>query len=86
MFPDPEATQEGHPAAPAGGGVVVVEPPDGVEHADQPEACEQQVKEQNDAGGRWGGKRGVSGRTRATVRTAGGGERGPAALFCGFRG
>lgn len=52
VFPDPEATQVGHPAASARGSVIVVEPPDGIEHAEQPEASEQQVKEQNDAGGR----------------------------------
>lgn len=51
VFPDPEAAQVGRPAASAGGGVVVEEPPNGIEHADQPEASEQQVKEQKDAGG-----------------------------------
>lgn len=51
MFPDPETTQVGHPAASARGSVIVEEPPDGVEHAEQPEASEQQVEEQKDAGG-----------------------------------
>lgn len=52
VFPEPEATQVGHPAASTRGSVVVEEPPNGVQHADQPEASEQQVEEQKDAGGR----------------------------------
>lgn len=51
VFPDPEATQVGHPAASTRGCVIVEEPPNGIQHADQPEASEQQVKEQKDAGG-----------------------------------
>lgn len=31
--------------------VVVEEPPDGVEHTDEPEASEQQVEEEEDTGG-----------------------------------
>lgn len=56
VFPDPEATHVGHPAASTKGSVIVEEPPNAVQHADQPEASEQQVKEQKDAGGRWGKK------------------------------
>lgn len=56
VFPKFEATQEGHPASSTGRSVIVKEPPDGVHNADQPEAREQQVKEQEDAGGRWGEK------------------------------
>lgn len=52
VVPDPEAAHVGHPAASARGSVIVQEPPNGIEHADQPEASEQQVKEQKDAGGR----------------------------------
>lgn len=51
VFPDPEATQVGHLAASTRGSIIVEEPPNGVQHADQPEASEQQVKEQKDAGG-----------------------------------
>lgn len=56
VFPDPEATHVAHPAASTRGSVTVEEPPNAVQHADQPEASEQQVKEQKDAGGRWGKK------------------------------
>lgn len=51
IFPKSEATQEGHPAASPRRSVIVKEPPDSIEHTDQPEASEQQVKEQEDAGG-----------------------------------
>lgn len=51
VFPEPQAAQVGHPAAPPGGSVIVEEPPDGIEHAEQPEAREHQVKEAKDAGG-----------------------------------
>lgn len=56
VFPDPEAAQVGQPAASTRGSVIVEEPPNGIQHADQPEASEQQVKEQEDAGGCWGEK------------------------------
>lgn len=49
VLPYIESAQEGHPAATPGGSVIVEKPPDRVEHADHPEACEQQVKIQEDA-------------------------------------
>lgn len=49
VVPHFESAQEGHPPAPSGGSVIVKKPPDGVEHADHPEAREQQVKVQEDA-------------------------------------
>lgn len=54
VFPGLEATQEGNPAAAPGRGVIVDEPPDSVEHADEPEAGGEQVEEQEDARGRCG--------------------------------
>lgn len=50
-FPKFETTQGGHPAASASRSVIVDDKPDGVERADQPEASEEQVKEEEDAGG-----------------------------------
>lgn len=51
VLPYFESAQEGHSAATLGGSVIVEKPPDRVEHADHPEACEQQVKVQEDACG-----------------------------------
>lgn len=51
VIPEFEATQKRHPAASTCWGVIVKAPPDGIQHTDQPEASEQQVKEQEDAGG-----------------------------------
>lgn len=51
MVPKFEATQVGHPAASPCWRVIVNVPPHGVQHTDQPEASEQQVKEEEDAGG-----------------------------------
>lgn len=45
VFPESEATQEGYPTTSSKRGVIVKEPPDGVQHTDQPEASKQQVKE-----------------------------------------
>lgn len=49
VLPHFEFAQEGHSPATPGGSVIVEKPPDRVEHADHPEACEQQVKVQEDA-------------------------------------
>lgn len=51
VFPKSGATHEVHPAPPLRRSVIVKEPPDTVQHTDQPEASEQQVKEEDDAGG-----------------------------------
>lgn len=51
MLPHFEAAQEGHPAASTSRGVIVKVPPDSIQHADEPQASEEQVKEQEDAGG-----------------------------------
>lgn len=56
VFPNSEAAQDGHPAASTRRSVIVKEPPDSVQHTDQPKASEQQVKEQKDAGGCCGDK------------------------------
>lgn len=49
VVPHSEATQEGHPATTAGWSVIVEEPPDAVQHTDEPVAGVQQVEEQEDA-------------------------------------
>lgn len=51
VIPHFEATQKRHPATSACWGVIVIEPPDGVQHADQPVAGEQKEEEEEDAGG-----------------------------------
>lgn len=54
VFPKFEVTQEGHPSASSRRSVIVKKPPNSVQHADQPEACEKQVEEQENACGCWG--------------------------------
>lgn len=49
-----------HPATSSCRCIIVIVPPDGVQHADQPEPSEEQGEEQDDAGGRCGVKSFVS--------------------------
>ena len=54
VFPNSKAAHVVNSASALWRRVIVVEPPDGVQHAHQPEAREHQVQEQDDADLCWG--------------------------------